>query len=115
MTFFVVSGASVALVVIAGIFGMAGRTALALLVSPSLYSLLMTWPYCSTVAGFAWGSCLMNVTSAPLFLLIGPFVDNDKPLPNPYPGILLVAMTIIVVWTVIVFILKRYNKLESRG
>jgi hypothetical protein len=49
----------------------------------------------------------MNVTAAPLFLLIGPFVDNDKPPPNPYPDV--VAMTIIVVWTVIVSVLARHQ------
>ena len=115
MVFFEILIISSVLVVIAGFFGMAGRTAFALLVSPSFYSLLMTWPYCSTIAASAWGSCPMNVVAAPLLLLIGPLAHDEEPPPNPYPGILLVGLTIVIVWTAIVFVAERHQRRSPKA
>jgi len=59
----------------------------------------------------------MNVVAAPLLLLIGPLAHEEEPPPNPYPGVLLVALTIVIVWTAIVFLIKyckRSRELRNR-
>jgi hypothetical protein len=101
------------LTVAAGFFGTAGRTALALLVSPSLYFLLTTWPRCSAAAAFE--SCLEGFVIFPLAVLFEPIGLDDAPPPNPFPGILLIALTIVVAWTMIAFAINRYKRSRASG
>lgn len=112
MILFILLGLCAVLILIAGFFGMAGRTYFALLVSPSLYSLLM-WPPCRAVPEHYWGSCILDVVGRPYMVMLGPFVMEEGPPLNPYPGMLLIALTIVVAWTAIEFAFKRYEKSSS--
>ena len=112
MILFILLGVSVVLILIAGFFGMAGRTYFALLVSPSLYSLFM-WPPCRAVPEHYWGSCILDVIGRPYMVMLGPFVMEEGPLLNPYPGMLLIALMIVAAWTAIEFAVKRYEKSAS--
>lgn len=114
MILFIVLGVSAILILIAGFFGMAGRTYFALLVSPSLYSLLI-WPPCRVVPEHYWGSCILDVIGRPYMVMIGPLATEDDPPMNPYPGMLLIALMIVVAWTAIVFAFKHYNNSASLG
>ncbi|MDP1840750.1 MAG: hypothetical protein Q8N31_23210 [Reyranella sp.] len=96
----------------AAFIGMAGRTALALLVSPIIYSLLLNLPRCSLEPTFSWGSCAVIFSYsllAPVAVLIGPIAHEAEDPPNPYPEILLIALAIVVAWTAIAFLIKRYR------
>ena len=112
MTFIEVLITVTVLTVAAGFFGMAGRTALALLMSPSLYFLLITWPRCSAAAAFE--SCLEGFVIFPLVVLFEPIGLDEEP-PNPFPGILLIALTIVVAWTMIAFAINRYKRSRASG
>src|SRR5882757_3996906 len=109
MAFIEVFVAASVLIVIAAFFSMAGRTALALLVSPSIYSLVVSWPLCKAIPTFNSGSCIINFAAAPLATMLGPIAHDDEAPPSPYTDILLIALTLVIAWTVIVVVVKRYK------
>lgn len=92
---------------------MTGRTALAVLLAPGIYSVAVTWPHCSAVPILSEYGCLMNFLMAPLAAWIGPIAHNEVDPPNPSPGILLVALGIVIAWTAILFLIKRYWKAKA--
>ena len=114
MILFILLGVSTILILIAGFFGMAGRTYFALLVSPSLYSLLM-WPPCRVVPEHYWGSCILDVIGRPYWVMLGPFVMEEGPPLNPYPGVLLIALTIVVAWTAIECVAERHQRRSPKA
>jgi hypothetical protein len=82
---------------IAALWGVAGRTAIASLISPGIYFLMITWPRCHALGG----SCLTDFVIAPLILVLGPIAHEEREPPSPYPGIFLIAVAIVLIWTVI--------------
>jgi len=49
---------------------------------------------------------------APIAVLIGP-IAHEEDVPNPYPGILLIALGIVVAWTAILFLIKRHRQAKA--
>jgi|GEM_PF-4872390 len=97
------------LILAAAFAGMAGRTALALLLAPGIYSIAVKWPHCSAAPIISEYGCLENFLIAPLAVLIGP-IAHEEDAPNPYPGILLISLGIVIAWTAILFLMKRQRK-----
>ncbi len=74
--------------------GTATCTLLALLISPSLYSLWLTGPRCTAATQMAEGGCYaMRALGAPLWLLVGPLL-TDEDTPNPWPAVLGIAIAL---------------------
>lgn len=91
-------------------FGMAGRTALAVLLAPGLYSIAVTWPRCWAAPIISGDGCMANFLSAPFAIMIGPIAHYEEDLPNPFPGILLITLAIVIVWTAVAFLIKRHRR-----
>lgn len=101
------------LILAAAFVGMAGRTALALLLAPGIYLIALTRPHCWAEPIISWSGCLASILIAPVGALIGPIAHNEEDPPNPYPGILLIALGIVIAWTAILFLIKRYRKAKT--
>lgn len=97
------------LILAAAFVGMAGRTLLALLLAPGIYSIAVSWPHCLAEPITSDIGCLARVLKAPIAVLIGPIAHEEDP-PSPYPGILLIALGIVIAWTAILFLIRRYRK-----
>jgi hypothetical protein len=66
--------------------------------SPSLYVLCAAGVRCSSHGVSDKLGCFFDAAAlspaAPYVLLLGPIAHNDEPPPNPYPGILGIALTL---------------------
>ena len=65
---------------------------------PSLYVLYVAGVRCSSDGASNKLGCFIEGAewspAAPFILLLGPIAHDDEPLPNPYPGILSIALTL---------------------